>query len=150
MVLPLPENMQVFNLITVRLFAALFDAFPRHLGFNPYELAGSGEPEDNTGNPTPADWAAIDFTIRTAQWLQDEGYIRAESIGPGGDLFGVVLTQKGLAVMNGVPAAVVQQREPLAKRIKEAAAERVPALAVEKAGAAIAALVALGTTKVLG
>ena len=59
------------------------------------------------------------FIFATVGWLEDEGYLRTQSKSMSGDIYGAVLTGKGLAVMKLIPDALVNAA-PLGEQIQAA------------------------------
>jgi hypothetical protein len=142
--------MQAFNLCTVRLFDLLYDAFPRPIDLNPRMLAMVDGPEPTSDAERQQLFDDIEIPRHAVDWLETEGFVRVRHRMLHGELVGVVLSQKGLAALNGVPASVLQKREPLFRRFKEALTEKAPGIAVEKAGDAMAALVSAGASGLFG
>jgi len=114
----IPTHMKVFNLVALRVFDQLYDAFPMPIEIIPKsisaELDAGSAPCDEAFKLT----AIADNTLR---WLEAEGFLRHSSSGfEGGIFYQVQLTLKGLTVLNWVPRSVTKNEEPEAviKKIK--------------------------------
>jgi len=73
-------------------------------------------PKDELGGVSLED---ANFIFATVGWLEDEGYLRTQSKSMSGDIYGAVLTGKGLAVMKLIPDALVNAA-PLGEQIQAA------------------------------
>jgi len=93
--LPLPDNVQSFNLATVRLFAILYEAFPVPVNVAPDDLLDL-EPWDKTTEFPQERLRAIQFVDGMSTWLEREGFFTKMALTNGGDIIGRRLTPKGM------------------------------------------------------
>lgn len=106
-------NMQLFDEITARVFAQLYEAFPLAIGMDCQTLMGAAQMDDY-GKVT----REASICIHALRWLGDEGYIKAGSFGQC-HASGVVLTAKGLAALKSSPASL-EYKQTLGERIVSA------------------------------
>lgn len=116
----MPNNIECFDLLTGRIFAALYDEFPL-----PHQLTNDeftyfllGKDPDYPIEPMfDSQRAALEFFTATTQWLISAGYISCQvrfSEGPR-----AVLTAKGLEALKSVPSSL--SGETLGTQLVEAA-----------------------------
>lgn len=94
------SNLDKFNEITAKVFAACYSSFPVPLYFRQSEYvekAGDAEPDP--------------LFSSTLEWLKKHDYIffKCPEIG-GTEYWDVQLTEKGLAVLNAVPDALKEKK----------------------------------------
>lgn len=145
-----PARTVVFNLIALSLFDRLHESFPAPLDVDPLELFGRVrahvEPQvidaalRDPARPRPM--GDDELVHHAVDWLERERYLSIE--GRHRDIVGVTLTEKAMTVLNGVPSAILQRREPLIDRIREAMIEEAPKVMLDKAASAITAVIAAG------
>lgn len=106
----LPENMQMFNSLTVHIFDVLYEAFPQPAEIDPLKI-GSGI---NIGGVKVDPARAGSIAENTLQWLATEGFIRyrADLAGPASMFGGVQLTLKSLRILDTVPASTDFGEDP--------------------------------------
>lgn len=112
-----PGNMKVFNLVALRIFAELYDAFPLPVEIIPRsissEILSAGAPPDDVLN-------SIVIADTTLRWLEAEGFLRHSSSGSeAGIFYQVQLTLKGLAVLNSVSPSKNKAPVPMIQKIKK-------------------------------
>lgn len=125
----IPHNIQSFNLICLKLFARLYEAFPNAAQIQVATLGTEASPLSASYDQT---WDSIEMTGNVVSWLKDEGFIRVKSTTVAGDYADVVLTLKALTLLGYVPTAILasDQKEPIIDKVK-----RVLASGAEKAAA---------------
>lgn len=111
------SNMQIFDFCALRIFDALYDAFPLKIDLNTVQLLGE-LPFSEREN---AELAKI--ITHSIKWLENEGFISVDSADIGGKSFvGVGLTYKGLASLKRTPKSL---NTPVAVAVKSACKELV-------------------------
>ncbi len=85
------NNIDKFNRLTAEILSKLYENFPRRI-----EL----EPDKDMDRENRL------FFIDTIRWLSDNGYLTYQSFDNFGNFFDVVLTEKGLMVLNSKPDIV--------------------------------------------
>ncbi len=100
------KNIREFNLFTAELFSLLYDNFP-----NPVVVA----PEEFDER---ADREAIKVYVNTMLFLKEEGFIRYAKVTPDNVFIDVVLTAKGLALLNLIPEGITEGKS-LIQSLKE-------------------------------
>jgi hypothetical protein len=119
-----PENIEHFNLVVLKLLSRLYEAFPRPLNMvdtMAIDIGFSAVPEDAT---VEEGWDIGTMAEDIVGWLSEEGFLRYEA-DPNhqrGNFWKVRLTLKGLAILGYVPSSVSQTkaRESLIERAKQA------------------------------
>ena len=128
----IPKNMEVFNLVTLKVFDKLYEAFPQPIDITPgsigIEVTANNASYDDSWN------AAVSVADNTLPWLEKEGFLRyAHSFG--GKFLQVQLTLKGLTILGSVPTSIrSSETETMIKKIKRvlsAGAEKGSADAVK-------------------
>jgi hypothetical protein len=99
----IPPNMQAFNLICIKLFADLYEAFPNAIEIQVATLGTEAIPPSATYDQT---WHSIEMTGNVVSWLKDEGFIRFKSTTVVGDYASVVLTLKALTLLGYIPTTI--------------------------------------------
>ncbi|PWB41054.1 MAG: hypothetical protein C3F19_07600 [Rhodocyclales bacterium] len=125
----IPKNMQIFDLVTLRILERLYEAFPMPIEITP----GSIGIEITSDVATSDDaWSAISVADATLPWLANEGFLRYETVTNVGTFREVQLTLKGLSILGSVPLSITQSEvpEPIIKKVK-----KVLTSGAEKAGA---------------
>ncbi|MEM5459637.1 hypothetical protein VSR69_32995 [Paraburkholderia phytofirmans] len=107
------ENIDRFNKYASEAFAILYSFFPQGCNFGPHDF---DIPKDEHGGVTDEDASFVSATI---DWLKDEGYLRILSADMSGNVYGAVLTGKGLAVLKLIPDALTNPA-PLGEQIQAA------------------------------
>jgi hypothetical protein len=99
-----PENITEFNTIVGAVFAELYPVFPVSKPLDPYGVLGVFGPSNGAVLER-----RVEVFGHTVRWLLNEGYIWSSTLGwhPPSLL---VLTEKGLRVMNAVPEGVSRSR----------------------------------------
>lgn len=116
------SNIARFDEYTGKIFAALYQRFPEPLLLQTHEYVESPtEFSDFLGCDTAS--KESEFFCHTVVWLEKAGYIETEEV-DGRYLYvqGVVLTAKGLEVLNIQPDSL-EQRVSLGSRITRATRE---------------------------
>lgn len=114
------SNIEMFDDITGRIFAALYQSFPipQYLMADAFvDVAMQFNEQLGMELPTPE----AEFFIATAQWLIDAGYLSGTAYPPM-RIEDAVLTAKGLEVLKAVPDSVSSKAsigEQLANTAKE-------------------------------
>jgi len=109
------SNIDMFNGTAGKVFANLYQCFPVpteiHLR-DFFDDKNITEPEQTSDfSPRIILTSSENFVFATVQWLISEGYISAAASLPTQVYFRrVVLTQKGLAVLNAVPDSLVNKQ----------------------------------------
>lgn len=99
------SNMDDFNKGAALILEKLYRAFPKEIVLNIEELDAE------------ADANALENYSATVEFLGREGFIRYRSANSNAEFFlGVVLTSKGLAILNSTPE-VLKDKEPLGKSL---------------------------------
>lgn len=106
-------NMQLFDEITARVFAKLYEAFPLAISIDCMTLMGISQIDDY-GRVT----READLCIHALRWLGDEGYLKADGFGQC-HASGVVLTAKGLAALKSSPESL-EYKQTLGERMVSA------------------------------
>lgn len=105
----IPKNMVVFNLVTLRIFDRLYEAFPQPIDITPgtigIEITADDASYDDAWN------AAVSVADNTLPWLATEGFLRYERPDTG-KFFQVQLTLKGLTILGSVPASIRESETP--------------------------------------
>lgn len=115
------SNIQSFDEITGKVFAALYEAFPVPRILMPAQFMEGGEdavfvPDSFTGAELTLE---AEFFMASIDWLVNEGYINSSRRDP--QYFGdVVLSSKGLAALSAVPDSLTSPK-PLGERLVAAA-----------------------------
>lgn len=141
------ERMDNFNVVVAELFAMLHARFPFAPPFDGRDIARKLEIRDQLDGDEPLAWEFPngdrfgDTLVAALRWLRDEDYIRTAS--DGNLMVDVILTSKGLSVMNAVPEGL---NEPLGKRIADATTE----VSTEARRATIGELIRLAIGGALG
>ncbi|MFL9987221.1 hypothetical protein [Paraburkholderia sediminicola] len=107
------ENIDRFNKFASETFAILYSFFPQGCNFGPGDF---DVPKDEYGGVSQED---ANFIFATVGWLEEEGYLRTQSKSMSGDIYGAVLTGKGLAVLKLIPDALTNSA-PLGEQIQAA------------------------------
>jgi len=109
------SNIDVFNENVGKIFADLYNSFPVPKEIHPRDFVGIGiavESESTfefSSQEKPKSSEILFFS--TVQWLIREGYISATELLPTQVYFRtVVLTQKGLMVLNAVPDSLANKQ----------------------------------------
>lgn len=143
------ERMATFNVVAAELFSRLYEAFPFPLDIDPAELFDdasrkAGLADDGSEAAQQRDFDGPELTGNAINWLEREGFLRVATRTLDGGVYGIELTEKALTVLRGVPAAILQKREPLIDRIRDAVIEEAPKVVLDKAASAIGAVIAAG------
>ena len=103
------ENIECFNKATLFLMAHLYDNFPRKINIHTMSLAtqelvektGSHLIKDNEEDPTAPGGSLyfLNYLDCTLVWLYEEQYVRFHQYEPPSSFSHVVLTNKGLALL---------------------------------------------------
>lgn len=116
-----PQNIEHFNLVVLKLFDRLYEAFPRPLDINDttaIDIGFDAVPEDTTGEES---WNIGTMDEDIIEWLREEGFIRYEA-DPNhqhGNFWKVRLTLKGLTILGYIPSSL-RQAEPKESLIQQA------------------------------
>jgi hypothetical protein len=141
--------MVAFNVVAAELFDRLFESFPFPLDIDLSELYDdasrkAGFADDDSEEAQQRDFEGPDLAGNAINWLEQEGYLRVAGRTISDGVYGLELTEKALSRLRGVPASILQKREPLIDRIREAVIEEAPKTVIEKTAGAIGALLAPG------
>ena len=122
------NNIDRFNLTTLKLFDILYDAFPNPIDIESKEIGIAASPDD--ADFTESFKFAI-FADSAVSWLVEEGFIRCDPMKFGTRYRNARLTMKGLTVLGYMPTSVTQSAKPesLSTKIK-----KTLAAGAEKAG----------------
>lgn len=93
-------NIQLFDEITAKLFANLYESFPLPADINCLSVTGCHE-VDECGRIS----REAGICVHTLRWLGDEGFINVGQMYQHGG-GGIVLTSKGLAALKAVPSGL--------------------------------------------
>ncbi len=113
----IPKNMQIFNLVTLRIFDRLYEAFPKTMDITPgsigIEITADKAYSDAWNN-------AVSVADSTFPWLATEGFLRYGVATMDRKFLQVQLTLKGLTILGSVPASGGQSEtsETMIKKIK--------------------------------
>jgi hypothetical protein len=127
----IPKNMELFNVVTLRIFDRLYEAFPQPIDITPGSIA-----IEITADEADSDaMKAVLVADNTLSWLATEGFLRYERPYTG-KFPQVVLTLKGLTILGLVPRSIQPSETPetMIKKIKRVlytGAERTSADAVK-------------------
>lgn len=133
----IPKNMEVFNLVALRVFDTLYEAFPQPIDLSPASIG-----IEITADESDSDaWNAMSVADSTFSWLAMEGFLRYEKPHYTGKFLQVQLTLRGLTILGSVPASIRKSATPETvvketmikkiKRVLSAGAERTSADAVK-------------------
>lgn len=134
------RNIELFDEYTAKIMAVLYERFPNKRALDVREICGHtamndfGLVVDDNGNPS----GAFDVAMGTLEWLGDNGYVRYNK-NSGYGWTDVVLTEKGLAMLNKVPNSVAS-KETFGDRLSRFVREGAMGLAKEATKAAFAAV----------
>lgn len=137
-------NIDLFDEYTAKIFAALYDAFPRKIVLDARILCGH-EGTDDFGqvvNPEGRPSAQFEVAMATIDWLRETGYIRADDSKAFGAT-GAVLTASGLMVLKATPESLRPTAESIGEKLIRNVREGSLGAARETAKAAISAGVGL-------
>lgn len=125
----LPSNREFFDAFTLALFSRLYESFPSPTDIDARTIAYDLLPEDVGESGRHHAKVAED----AMQWLARENFITIdyESQDLGGEFVGVVLTSRGLALLNSIPDAS-NSEETVAAQIGELVEEASKDLAKEE------------------
>lgn len=134
------SNIDKFNEITGRLFADLYNSFPRPLQVTTADYMEDLVPLADPVEETVRIYAQCSFVADSIKWLLDAGFISASS--HNADFFyNVILTEKGLECLKKTPdSALPSTGTQLSDAVKMQSAEAVKAFAssVISAGVSVA------------
>lgn len=103
------NKIEIFNKGAALILAKLYEEFPTSIILDVTKL------DDDITDEEASVYAS------TVSFLSDEGFIRSGKTNNRGKLISqVVLTSKGLAVLNSTPE-ILQEKAPLGERVKDAA-----------------------------
>lgn len=130
-----PDNIEHFNLLVLKLFFRLYEEFPRPLdivGTVANDIGFDAAPEDASAEDS---WDIGTMTEDVIEWLSQEGFLRYEA-DPNhvyGNYWKVRLTLKGLTILGCVPVSLHQAeaKESLIQRAKHAVASGASAASKE-------------------
>lgn len=99
------SNIDFFNAFSLKLFDQLYRGFPSPIDIRGSDIASTLIPNDASDEDISRLYAAASDAI---SWLADERFIRFNMAASdfSGDYYGVVLSKKGLAVLNSSPEAL--------------------------------------------
>lgn len=118
---PSSSNVEIFNRISLELFAELYEAFPVPIAITPDALALSEVPDEATYGAT---WSVMEIAGETVTFLQEEGFLKYRDRVITREFGDVRLTLKGLAILGILVSLVATEpREPLIRKIKRMAAK---------------------------
>ncbi len=142
-------NIELFNLICLRLLADLYEEFPVPAVVEPHALAASAVPKDSGLDET---FDAAEIADETVNFLVQEGFISAQGSTNVG-FYGVRLTMKGLAILGAIPVQLVpgEPREPLFAKISRVLGKGVETVTSETVQAVVSEVFkfALGSSAVV-
>jgi hypothetical protein len=102
-----PPNIEEFNIIAGLAFAQLYKAFPARIDINREAIAKEMGIDTDLSHRLPSGRPFSEILAYTLSWLQDEKFINGS--GPEHASWQkLVLSQKGLAAMNAVPAEITE------------------------------------------
>lgn len=102
-------NIENFDLLTAKLFAALYESFPVPVALTAEQYGVDVDSAFDFADPVsvdPAAFKALDFFCATVRWLEAYGYLTYQSETNGGFFFDASLTAKGLEVLKATPASL--------------------------------------------
>lgn len=139
----IPKNIQRFNLITLLLFAKLYESFPSGIDIEPLKVGHDALPKDSSWDDEAWDFGAVAYDV--VLWLAEEGFLRYENPNHTRDFYNARLTMKGLAILGYVPTALQssEPKEPLIEKMKRVLATGTEKAAVEGARAILAKVFSL-------
>jgi hypothetical protein len=125
-----PPNIDDFNKIAALIFAQLYREFPVPVDINRAVIARAlGAPEKDWGNFMLPSGRSVDAMLNTTTgWLKADEYTMAFGPSPSQS---VVLTTKGLRVMNAVPSPL---KESIGTELRRATETHSGALDLSKIG----------------
>jgi len=107
------SNIDAFNETAGKVFAALYKNFPMPIEIRHQDFIDNNHDSDSSqqmaesGSPPPS-W---EFIFSSIQWLINEGYISSRDLLPTQRHFRqVVLTQKGLSILNFTPNILIHKQ----------------------------------------
>ena len=126
---PPNPNVQIFNLICLRLLSDLYESFPVPIAIAPNALGLSAVPDESDYD---ASWSVMEVAVETIGFLRQEGFLTAGAPVATGEIPDVRLTMKGLAVL-GVPVSLKPNEagEPIIEKIKKLMAKGAEKVAGE-------------------
>lgn len=121
----IPENIENFNLIVLRILTRLYESFPTPLDINEenqsIDIIFDAVPKNASGEKT---WDLMAMTDDVIVWLAEEGFLRYERDPNNriGYFWKTRLTLKGLAILGCVPTSIdkADSKEPLFQKAKQA------------------------------
>jgi hypothetical protein len=117
----LPPNIEEFNEITAVIFGQLYNSFPKPTKVDPEAVASALGLQDRQARMSSGR-TFYEVLSHTVQWLTNEDFIRSGHPVPFERL---VLTAKGLSIMNAVPESLSRSLgSEIADATKEASTER--------------------------
>lgn len=140
-----PTNMDFFNTFTLAMFKVLLENFPSPADINATKIALDLLPEKLSDEDGLRLFTAADNSVL---WLQKEGFITVgyTSLDSGSEFSDVLLTSRGLALLNSVPE-VLGSKETVGTQIGDLLADAGKDMAKEEVKTGIRALM-LYVTKV--
>ncbi|QEI11468.1 hypothetical protein [Cellvibrio japonicus] len=103
------NNMEIFNLTVADVFGQCFENFPVRIEIDSLEIAYrivELYEEREILERTDLLTRESEVVFNAINWLIDSGYLWCNTSTGDLDFFGVVLTPKGLEVMNSIPASL--------------------------------------------
>ncbi|RRV28600.1 hypothetical protein EGJ23_04255 [Pseudomonas sp. o96-267] len=98
------SNIELFDVLTGRILAKLYQHFPVDVPLEAWDYR-----DLFSGPPMEDGWLDADdsaFFQSTVLWLGSAGYLEHGSATNNGDVYGCVLTAKGLEVLKALPASL--------------------------------------------
>ena len=96
------KNIEIFNIVTGKLFADLYESFPVPLPINTYSIIDLIVGKDNYDGV----WENEPVVTASVKWLADSGYIWVRDPEYQGEEETAVLTPKGLEVLQAMPSSI--------------------------------------------
>lgn len=122
-----PQNIQKFDETVAIMLAKLYDNFPtpQSIVVDAYGVDVQILYQVDGSEIYKQEKMKANAVINAVRWLADEDYLRFDSQSSEGDrIRGAVLTQKGLSLLNAIPASLSQTRGArLSSAIKSGAKE---------------------------
>lgn len=130
----MPDNMKAFNQSAGIVFTTLHASFPQPTYIPVAALLPDELDQDGVT------WDGMEFGSDTVIWLRKAGYLDFDAVFDDG-FNGVVLTEKGLAVLNAIPA-IIDTRKSFGEEIEDA----VKKGALDKVQQLVPAIIECGAT----
>ncbi|MGY0505410.1 hypothetical protein [Luteimonas sp. e5] len=140
-----PANIEVFNVVSARVFVELYESFPTPITIDP-ALTGLNVLFEQEYGPESDEYKHLASSAHsTIQFLLDEGFIRKSSGPEHFDQRGfqnLVLTSKGFSLLQKTPESVdeSQDRRSYFERLRALTGAGVRVIATEAIGPVISSL----------